>query len=148
MIGPGTGVAPMRAFLQERSHQKRKGTKTGANILYFGCKKAEWDYLYQDEMEGWQNDGTLDELHIAFSRAQTHKVYVQHLLQQNSQETWDLIEQQNAYIYVCGAVQMGHDVGEVLQKIVTEHSDRTTGQAKAYMSKLAEQGRYVQELWA
>ena len=148
MIGPGTGVAPMRAFLQERERQTKNGGKVGANILYFGCKKSDWDFIYRDEMEAWQKNGILTELYTAFSRAQSQKVYVQHLLQQNSQLTWDLVEKQGAYIYVCGAVQMGHDVGETLQKIVSEHSDRTGDQAKAYLSKLAEQGRYVQELWA
>ena len=147
MIGPGTGVAPMRALLQERAFQKAKGP-VGSNILYFGCRKAEWDYLYQDEMEAWRADGTLTELHLAFSRAQADKIYVQHLLEQNAKATWDLVNEQGAYIYVCGAVQMGHDVGEALAKIVTEFGQRKPDQAKAYLSKLAQDGRYVQELWA
>lgn len=148
MIGPGTGVAPMRALLQERAFQAKHGKTTGSNILYFGCRKAEWDYLYQDEMQSWQKDGTLTQLHTAFSRAQAHKVYVQNLLQEHSQSTWDLLEQQGAYVYVCGAVQMGHDVSETLQSIVTKHGKHNSDQAKAYLSKLAQDGRYVQELWA
>lgn len=148
MIGPGTGVAPMRALLQERAFQKKHGKKVGSNILYFGCRKAEWDFLYKDEMQAWQKDGTLTELYLAFSRAQKQKVYVQNLLKDHSQPTWDLLEQQGAYVYVCGAVQMGHDVGETLQSIVVECGKRTPEQAKAYLSKLAQDGRYVQELWA
>lgn len=144
MIGPGTGVAPMRALLQERNHQKAKG----ANILYFGCRDAKSDFLYQEEFQEWKTNGTLSELHTAFSRAQSKKVYVQHLLHQNAENTWKLLEEQGAYVYVCGAVQMGHDVGETLQKIVAEHGGHSRDQAKAYLSKLAQEGRYVQELWA
>eukprot|EP00977_Amphora_coffeiformis_P000812 scaffold175_cov177-Amphora_coffeaeformis.AAC.14 len=144
MIGPGTGVAPMRALLQERAHQRAKG----ANILYFGCREAKLDFLYQGEFEEWKAKGTLTELHTAFSRAQAKKVYVQHLLQQNAESTWKLLEEQGAYVYVCGAVQMGHDVGETLQQIVALHGGRNPTQAKAYLSKLAQEGRYVQELWA
>ena len=144
MIGPGTGVAPMRAFLQERAHQKAKG----ANILYFGCREAKSDFLYHEEFEEWKAKGTLTELYTAFSRAQAKKIYVQQLLQQNSESTWKLLEEQGAYVYVCGAVQMGHDVGETLQQIVAQHGGRSPTQAKAYLSKLAQEGRYVQELWA
>ena len=144
MIGPGTGVAPMRAFLQERAYQKAKG----ANILYFGCREPKSDFLYQEEFEEWKAKGVLTELYTAFSRAQAKKVYVQHILQQNSESTWKLLEEQGAYVYVCGAVQMGHDVGETLQQIVAQHGGRSPAQAKAYLSKLAQEGRYVQELWA
>ena len=144
MIGPGTGVAPMRALLQERAYQKAKG----ANILYFGCREAKLDFLYQEEFEEWRATGTLTELYTAFSRAQAKKVYVQNLLQQNSESTWKLLEEQGAFVYVCGAVQMGHDVGETLQQIVAQHGGRSPDQAKAFLSKLAQEGRYVQELWA
>jgi NADPH-ferrihemoprotein reductase len=151
MIGPGTGIAPMRGLLQERAHERSKasgGQTAGKNILYFGCKQESLDYLYQDELQAWQTQGVLDELHTAFSRQQAHKVYVQHLLQQQAAATWKLLEQEGAYLYVCGAVKMGHDVGEALQEIIVTHGQRTPDQAKDYLAQLAQQGRYVQELWA
>lgn len=150
MIGPGTGIAPMRAFLQERFHQKTSQNKirVGSNILYFGCKRRDWDFLYQEELESWQEQGL--ELHIAFSRESTTntKVYVQHLLQKNGKETWDCISSQQASIYVCGGVKMGHDVTETLKEILVQHGEMSFDKAKDYLAKLASEGRFVQELWA
>mmetsp|Transcript_14472 Transcript_14472/g.35063 ORF Transcript_14472/g.35063 Transcript_14472/m.35063 type:complete len:695 (+) Transcript_14472:107-2191(+) len=150
MIGPGTGIAPMRALLQERIHQLATQKKSvGANILYFGCKKRDQDYLYQDELERYQQDGTLSELHLAFSRQDpSTKVYVQHLLQERGEETWKLLDSDGAYIYVCGGVKMGHDVTETLKNIVITHGGLSPEQAASYMSNLANHGRFVQELWS
>ena len=149
MIGPGTGIAPMRALLQERRHQKVvQKQDIGRNVLYFGCKKKSLDYLYQDELETFKEDGILDELHLAFSREQTKKVYVQHLLSQNATETWKLINDGMASIYVCGGVKMGHDVTEALKEIVSTHGEMSFNEAKDYLAKLSSTGRYIQELWA
>jgi len=144
MIGPGTGIAPMRAMIQERIYQKA----SGPNILYFGCKRQDQDYLYQEELQAWQKNGSID-LRVAFSRANaSQKEYVQHLLQRQGKETYDLIHQQGAYIYVCGGVKMGHDVTETLKQICVEYGEISFDQAKEYLSKLAADGRFVQELWA
>ena len=157
MIGPGTGIAPMRALLQEREYQRNQLNQTvGSNTLYFGCKYQTQDYLYRDELETWAKPGgILTHLHLAFSRDQTPKVYVQDLLRQHATETWNLINDNTtndggggAYIYVCGGVQMGHDVTEVLKEIVATHGNMTKELAKEYMTKLSQQGRFVQELWA
>jgi len=150
MIGPGTGVAPMRALLQERRYMKKnqRNKQVGANILYFGCKKRSWDYLYQDEFEQLKSDGTLTALHLAFSREQEKKVYVQHLLAQNAEETFDLMEKQGAYIYVCGGVKMGQDVQEALKQIIVSKKNVNDKQAKDCLDLMAKEGRYVQELWA
>ena len=155
MIGPGTGIAPMRALLQEREYQRDTLHQTvGSNTLYFGCKHQTQDYLYRDELETWaQAGGILTNLYVAFSRDQTPKIYVQDLLRKNATETWNLIIDSpdsggGAYIYVCGGVQMGHDVMEVLKEIVALHGNRTIESAKEYMTKLSQQGRFVQELWA
>src|SRR3546814_390722 len=81
MVGPGTGIAPMRALLQERRFQRTvQNASTGENILFFGCKNRELDFIYRDELEQFQDDGTLTTTHLAFSREQSHKVYVQHLM--------------------------------------------------------------------
>lgn len=150
MIGPGTGVAPMRALLQERYHQQTVEKKNvGPNVLYFGCKQRELDYLYQEELEAWREDGSFLNLHVAFSRETPgKKVYVQHLLLQNASETWKLIHDDQASIYVCGGVKMGHDVTEALKEIAVQHGQMSFDQAKDYLGKLASQGRFVQELWA
>jgi NADPH-ferrihemoprotein reductase len=156
MIGPGTGVAPMRALLQERRHQRQTTTTQnnskstdGANILYFGCKKANLDYLYEEELRTFQKEGVLTKLYVAFSREQpTKKVYVQHLLSQNAKETWELIDSESASIYVCGGVKMGHDVTEALKEILSTQGEMSFSDAKDYLAKLASDGRFVQELWA
>jgi len=149
MIGPGTGVAPMRALLQERSHQKEVLKKSvGPNVLYFGCKTRSQDFLYKDELQNFQDSGILDQLYLAFSREQTEKVYVQYLLKQNASETWKLVQDQGAYIYVCGGVKMGHDVSEALKEIAMKEGKLNADKAKDYFANLTRDGRYVQELWA
>jgi NADPH-ferrihemoprotein reductase len=149
MIGPGTGVAPMRALLQERRHQQVVEKKTiGPNVLYFGCKKSTLDYLYQDELKAFQDEGILSNLYVAFSREQKEKVYVQNLLSQNAKETWNLIDAESASIYVCGGVRMGNDVTEALKEILSTQGQMSFDDAKNYLAKLAADGRFVQELWA
>jgi len=148
MIGPGTGIAPMRALLQERAYQRDVLQKiTGSNILYFGCKKRGFDYLYEDELDGFRKSHILTELHLAFSRESSSKIYVQHLLERRGKETWDLMNKQGAYIYVCGGVKMGHDVLYTLKNICIWNGSMSADNAKAYMEKLASEGRFVQELW-
>jgi NADPH-ferrihemoprotein reductase len=150
MIGPGTGIAPMRAILQERSHwRKALPTKDhGPNILYFGCKNRSTDYIYRNELESFQNEGTLTELHLAFSREQDHKVYVQHLLSNRSAQTWKLIHDDKAHIFVCGAVSMGASVVHTLQDIIVDHGKMSREEAKVYFDKMTLEGRFVQELWS
>ena len=152
MIGPGTGIAPMRALLQERYYQQYTQKQTvGPNILYFGCKQRQMDYLYQEELAEWQqtDNGRFLQLHVAFSRETPgKKVYVQHLLLQNALETWQWIDGHQASIYVCGGVKMGHDVTEALKEIAVLQGQMSFDQAKEYLAKLARDGRFVQELWA
>ncbi len=149
MIGPGTGIAPMRALLQERLHQRKSlGLSVGRNILYFGCRKRSQDFLYEQELDGFQKEGILDKLRVAFSREQTEKVYVQDLLKQDAIETWQLIHEQGAWIYVCGGVKMGHDVSDVLHTICETEGGMSEEDARQYLSTLANSHRYVQELWA
>lgn len=148
MIGPGTGIAPMRAFLHERAQQQANGTDVGKSVLYFGCRRRDEDFIYRDELEQFEAQGVLSELHLAFSREQAHKVYVQHLLAKNGPGVWDLISNHGAHIYVCGATTMGTDVNKVLHQIVAEHGGKSAEQASATLKQLQDQHRYVQELWA
>jgi len=150
MIGPGTGIAPMRALLQDRQHQYgSEGGKTAmSNILYFGCKKEEQDYIYRDELEAYHASGTLEQLHVAFSRKDpSKKLYVQHLLKQNAAATYKILEE-GAYVFVCGGTKMGHDVSEALKEILMSEGSMSKDEATNYVSKLSGQGRYVQELWS
>merc|ERR1712070_321225 len=104
MIGPGTGLAPMRGFIQDRISTNA----TGENRLYFGCR-GEVDYLYKDELEAWNSTGKIH-LRTAFSRQTKDKVYVQHLLEKDGMQVWQLLEQ-GAHVYVCGdAKYMAVDV--------------------------------------
>ncbi|KAL7545177.1 hypothetical protein ACHAWF_008531 [Thalassiosira exigua] len=148
MFGPGTGIAPMRAVLQERSHGRKLGEGHGPSVLYFGCKNRTMDYIYRDELEGYREEGTLTELHLAFSREQKEKVYVQHLLAKRAEVTWKLIHEDKASIFVCGAVKMGADVDHTLQDIISQQGGMTREKAKAYLDKMAMAGRFVQELWS
>ncbi|DAZ99033.1 TPA: hypothetical protein N0F65_010919, partial [Lagenidium giganteum] len=148
LIGPGTGIAPMRAFLHERAKQKDNGVSIGKSIMYFGCRRRDEDYIYKDELEDFQARGVLSELHLAFSREQSKKVYVQHLLKENSADMWHLIDQEGAYIYVCGATSMGNDVHKVLHEIMEEHGGLSASAATDRLKALQDSHRYIQELWA
>lgn len=164
MIGPGTGIAPMRAMIQERQYQyeqqqsqknENDDSSMGNNILYFGCKRSHEDYIYQNELEQYSNYGILHELHVAFSREDPNrKVYVQHLLQQNKKQIYQLMQDRQCYIYVCGGVKMGQDVHETIKDIMISESsndEKTTmneNTVKEYLNKLSHEHRYVQELWA
>lgn len=148
MIGPGTGIAPMRAFLHERAQQKASGADVGESILYFGCRRRDEDFIYEDELTAFQAQGVLTQLHLAFSRQQEHKVYVQHLLAQNGAAVWDLVHRQNAHIYVCGATSMGNDVHRVLHEIVETVGGQSDAAATETLKALQDSHRYIQELWA
>jgi NADPH-ferrihemoprotein reductase len=148
MVGPGTGIAPFRGMLQERSHQQTVQKQcVGTSVLYFGCKKRSLDYIYQDELAAFQKSGILTNLHLAFSREQKEKVYVQNVLAKNSQDTWDLI-QSGAHIYICGGVKMGSDVQEAFKQIACDNGNMSVEEAKGFIAHLAKEGRYTQELWA
>ena len=147
MVGPGTGIAPMRAFLQEIRHLRKTGAKTGGEvILFFGCKSRDQDYIYQEELESYAKDGTLTELHTAFSRAQKEKVYVQTLLRKDniSSHMWELLCR-DAHVYVCGSLAMGQDVKSTFTEIAAKMGK--VSDAPAFIKDLEKNKRYVQELW-
>lgn len=150
LIGPGTGIAPMRALLQERQFQKQNGEEVGENILYFGCKSRNLDYLYKEELEEFLANGTISSLHLAFSREQAEKVYVQHkmLVKENALQIWNLIANKHAHIYVCGGISMGADVHKAIVKIAQEFGELSEADATLYVKTLQNESRYIQELWA
>ncbi|XP_077995276.1 NADPH--cytochrome P450 reductase-like isoform X2 [Glandiceps talaboti] len=148
MIGPGTGVAPFRGFIQERHYTKEQGRDMGETVLYFGCRHQKEDFIYQDELTEYKNNNTLTELNVAFSRDTAQKVYVQHLLKQNKASVWNLLDK-GAHLYICGdARNMARDVNEVLRDILMTEGGLTKDQAEDYFKKMHSKGRYAADVWS
>ncbi|MEM6759496.1 MAG: flavodoxin domain-containing protein [Pseudomonadota bacterium] len=143
MIGPGTGIAPFRAFLEER---EARGA-TGKNWLLFGDQHAACDYLYRDEIEGWAERGVLDHLSLAWSRDGADKVYVQTLLEQRSDEVFAWLEE-GAAIYICGdASRMASDVEKALLAIIAKGLGADEAAARAYLDAMAADHRYQRDVY-
>ncbi|MFT6023363.1 MAG: sulfite reductase (NADPH) flavoprotein alpha-component [Ascidiaceihabitans sp.] len=143
MIGPGTGIAPFRAFLEEREARGAKGD----NWLFFGDQHACSDYLYQDEIEKWHETGMLNTLSLAWSRDTDQKIYVQHLIEQNGAQFYDWLER-GAAIYICGdATRMAADVDAALHKVIAEHGGLDEAAAKAYVRGLKSADRYQRDVY-
>lgn len=143
MVGPGTGVAPFRAFLQERAATGA----SGPSWLFFGEQRSRSDYFYQEEFEGWLASGVLTKLSTAFSRDQDYKIYVQHRLAENSRELWEWLEQ-GAYFYVCGdANRMAKDVDKALHDLIAKEGGKTEEEATAYVAELKKAKRYRRDVY-
>jgi sulfite reductase (NADPH) flavoprotein alpha-component len=144
MIGPGTGIAPFRAFLQER---KAIGAR-GKAWLYFGSQREKCDYFYRDEFDQLQREGYLTKMSCAFSRDQEHKVYVQHRMLENAAEFWKWIDRDGAHFFVCGdAKRMAKDVDAALSKIVQEHGGMDAEKASEYVEKMKAEKRYKRDVY-
>lgn len=147
MIGPGTGLAPFRGFIQERAYLKEEGKPVGETILYFGCRKQSEDFIYEEELRKYEESGVL-KMHVAFSRDQGEKVYVQHLLQQRAKEIWNLVGTENAHLYVCGdAKAMARDVREAIENIVKQESGMPETDAANYVKRMESQKRMAFDVW-
>ncbi len=143
MVGPGTGVAPFRAFLQERQVTGAKGR----NWLFFGAQRQASDYCYREEIEAFERDGLLTRMDTAFSRDQANKIYVQHRMLENAAELWQWLEQ-GAYFYVCGdALRMAKDVDAVLRRIVQEQGGKNVDAANEYVEGLKASKRYKRDVY-
>lgn len=143
MIGPGTGIAPFRGFLQDR----RALGHTGRNWLFFGEQHAATDYYYRDEIEAMRADGFLTELDLAFSRDQRDKVYVQHLMRNRGAELWAWL-QDGAQVYVCGTADpMAKDVDRALCDIAAAHGNLDADAARAYVQSLSADKRYHRDVY-
>ena len=146
MVGPGTGIAPFRAFLEERAATGA----TGRNWLFFGDQKRACDYLYEAEFAEMQRSGLLTKLDLAFSRDQAEKIYVQNRMHENGAEFWKWL-QEGAYFYICGddAKRMAKDVHAMMIQIAQEHGGMTPEAAKEYIEvTLAKtQKRYLKDVY-
>ena len=143
MIGPGTGIAPFRAFL----HQRKALDLTGRTWLFFGDRRAHCDFLYREELETFLHDGTLSRLDVAFSRDQAQKNYVQHRMLEAGRELWSWI-QDGAHIFVCGdATRMAKDVDAALQRILVEHGAMSEAAAQLELRIFGASGRYVRDVY-
>lgn len=143
MIGPGTGIAPFLAFLQERESTAAKGD----NWLFFGDQHEATDFLYKDELTGWVDSGLLQKLDTAFSRDQKEKIYVQNRMYQNGQEFWNWLER-GAIVYVCGdAKRMAVDVDNTLRQIIEEFGKVPADQVDEFMKNFKSEGRYLRDVY-
>jgi sulfite reductase (NADPH) flavoprotein alpha-component len=143
MIGPGTGIAPFRAFLYERMASKAPGR----NWLFFGHQRSNYDFFYEDELAGMKAAGALTRLSLAWSRDGGDKFYVQDRMRQVGRELWAWLAD-GAHVYVCGdAKRMAKDVEGALVEIVAAHGARSTDQAIAFIAELKRSGRYQQDVY-
>ena len=143
MVGPGTGLAPFRAFLQERQAIGARGR----NWLFFGSQREACDFSYREDLERFKANGVLNRLDTAFSRDQAQKMYVQHRMLENAAEIWRWLEE-DAQFFVCGdASRMAKDVDAALHKIVREQGGRSVEAANAYIEKLKTDRRYKRDVY-
>jgi cytochrome P450/NADPH-cytochrome P450 reductase len=147
MIGPGTGLAPFRGFLQERAALKAEGKTLGPAMLFFGCRHPEQDYIYREELEEYASDGLVD-LNVAFSRLDGKKTYVQHLIAEKGDQVWAAL-QSGAIVFVCGdGSRMEPQVREQLAQLFCDKTGQSEDAANAWLNDLTEKRRYVLDVWA
>jgi sulfite reductase (NADPH) flavoprotein alpha-component len=143
MIGPGTGIAPFRAFLQERMASKAPGP----HWLYFGHQRSDYDFFYEDELKEMARNGHLTRLTLAWSRDGSEKIYVQHRMRDDGRDLWAWLER-GAYIYVCGdALRMAKDVERALTDVVAEHGKRSPEDAAHFVANLKKCDRYQADVY-
>lgn len=143
MIGPGTGIAPFRAFLEEREARSAKGK----NWLFFGDQHLATDFLYQDQITDWMKSGLITKLDTAFSRDQAEKVYVQDRILENAEEFYAWLEEGGS-IYICGdASRMAKDVDKAIHKAVEIAGAKSADEAKAYIEAIKKEKRYLRDVY-
>ena len=143
MVGPGTGIAPFRAFLEERKHRGA----TGTNWLFFGDQHRESDFIYEQELGAMSADGVLTRLDLAFSRDQKEKIYVQHRMEENGKDLFAMLED-GGHFYVCGdATRMAKDVDAALHAVVAEQGGLSEDAATDYINALKREKRYVRDVY-
>ncbi|HEX3467008.1 MAG TPA: cytochrome P450 [Candidatus Elarobacter sp.] len=146
MIGPGTGLAPFRGFLQERDELRRSGAALGRALLFSGCRHPDQDYIYRDELERFAADGIV-ELHVAFSRLGAEKTYVQHCIAERADDVWSILEA-GGVVYVCGdGSRMEPDVRAALAALYRTKTGSDAADASAWLDGLTAARRYNLDVW-
>jgi cytochrome P450/NADPH-cytochrome P450 reductase len=148
MVGPGTGVAPFRGFLQERAALKERGAPIGPSLLFFGCRDPLQDFLYEEEMQAFEARG-VTRLFCAFSREPgKQKTYVQQAIKEQGEEVWRLL-QQDAVVFVCGeASRMAPQVRDAFIDLFREHTGAEVADGQAWLAGLVAGHRYLEDIWA
>ena len=143
MIGPGTGMAPFRAFLQERMATKAPGR----NWLFFGHQRSDYDFFYKDELVAMRSTGLLSRLTLAWSRDGDEKIYVQDRMRDDGRDLWAWLAD-GAHIYVCGdATRMAKDVERALVDVIAQHGARSPSEAVKFVTELKTQGRFQTDVY-
>jgi sulfite reductase (NADPH) flavoprotein alpha-component len=143
MVGPGTGIAPFRAFLQERQAAKA----TGRNWLFFGHQRSNYDFFYEEELIAMRSAGLLTRLTLAWSRDANEKIYVQNRMREVGRDLWAWLAD-GAHFYVCGdATRMAKDVERTLVDVIAEHGARTPAEAVNFIAELKKLGRYQTDVY-
>lgn len=143
MVGPGTGIAPFRAFVQDRYAEKG----VGRNWIFFGDQHVATDFLYEEEWREWKDRKQLHRLDLAWSRDQATKIYVQDRMRENAAELWAWIES-GAYFYVCGdAKRMAKDVDQMLHSIIADKGGMTLEAAAEYVKQMKKDKRYQRDVY-
>lgn len=146
MVGPGTGIAPFRGFLQQRDHLQMQGTELGEALLFFGCRHPDIDYLYREELTDFHERG-IAKVHTAFSRFDGQKTYVQDLITQQANAVWEMIKA-GGRIYICGdGAQMEPDVRRALATICAEKKGLGEAHAEKWIDTLMDEERYLLDVW-
>ncbi|MCC5659767.1 nitric oxide synthase oxygenase [Nostoc sp. XA010] len=146
MVGPGTGVSPLIAFLQYREALQNQGTQLGDACLYFGCRNHD-DFLYSEQLVNWQHRGVLTGLEVAFSRLTDRKVYVQGLMQEKDIELWHLLNHPQCNYYVCGDAKMADDVFEVFLAIAKTVGELSHIEAGEFFERMKKEKRFHSDVW-
>ncbi len=146
MVGPGTGVSPLIAFLQYREALQKQGTTLGEACLYFGCRDRT-DLIYGKRLINWRNQGVLSGLEVAFSRLTDKKVYVQGLMQEKATELWQLLSHPQCHYYVCGDAKMADDVFETFMAIAITSGKLSHVEAAAFFDQMKREKRFHTDVW-
>jgi len=149
MVGPGTGLAPFRGYIQEYQAMRRSGVETGPMVLFFGCRSSKQDYIYQEELEAAKSDGTISHLFTAFSRDQPEKVYVQHLIAQQAQLLATYLLKDGGSFYICGdAASMATQVNDTLIDVFKTAGGLDQEGAVQKIKDMKHEKRYLTDVWA